>query len=146
MAMFGPKWWHHHGIKMRVEKLSQANKLLIITGSAASIRITSRTMRNDDGWYVKWEVLFDRDCKVNGQVWMATDNLRAAFGLSENSGKFGQWLIDRFGADSAEQGMYIRYKDYLNIPCPGTGHDGDPNVSILLDDKIKEAVSKLFEG
>jgi hypothetical protein len=57
----------------------------------------------------------------------------------------GEWLLDRYGGDSAAQGFYIRWRNCLNIPCPGTGHDGDPNISVTLSDDIKEAVRQLLE-
>lgn len=75
-----------------------------------------------------------------GQVEMDSCQLAAAFGLSDESGDFGDWLIERYRADSAEQRLWIRYGNQLNIPGPGTGHDGDPNISIELDGDIKKAV------
>ena len=75
---------------------------------------------------------------------MDDEHLKMAFGLSEESGKYGDWLIGRFGGESAEQGQFIRFENFLNIPCPGTGHDGDPNISIVLDDKIRDAVEHLL--
>lgn len=140
-----PTWYHHHGSKMRVEEFSKGNRLLVIAGSAASVRITRRASTVDEGWFVEWEVVQSQQVKVNGRVFFTSDDLRAAFGLSQGSGRFGNWLIEQFGADSASQGKYIRWRNYLNIPCPGTGHDGDPNVSIYIDnDEILDAVRQLL--
>jgi hypothetical protein len=32
----------------------------------------------------------------------------------------------------------------LNIPTPGTDHDGDPNVSVELDMKMAQAVKEII--
>ena len=130
---------------MRVEEFSKGNYFLVIAGSAARVRITRRAATVDEGWFVDWEVVQSQQAKVNGRVVLTSDELRAAFGLSDDSGTFGDWLIERFGADSASQGKYIRWKNFLNIPCPGTGHNGDPNVSIHFDEEIQNAVRQLLE-
>ncbi len=139
-----PIWHHHHSSKMKVRRFDQNWRILVIAGSAASVRITRVATTVDEGWYVDWEVVHSQQCKANGRVIFTSDELQAAFGLSDNSGTYGDWLISRFGAESAEQGKYIRWKDFLNIPCPGTGHDGDPNVSIEINEEIKRAVQQLF--
>jgi len=33
----------------------------------------------------------------------------------------------------------------LNIPCPGTGHDGDPNVSVYIEESIQRAIEQLLK-
>ena len=149
MHMGHPDWWHHHGTKMRVEELRP--KLLVISGSAASVKIYPKAETEDEGWYVKWKVVFSVDCQVNGRTWMSTENLECAFGLSNREGgeywdAYRNWMIDRFGGECAYQGAFIRWRDYLNIPGPGMGHDGDPNVSIDLDAEINQAVQKLISG
>ncbi|MBI2052554.1 MAG: hypothetical protein HYT38_02685 [Candidatus Sungbacteria bacterium] len=145
---YHPVWCHHHGAKMRVEQVDPQNHILIISGSAAEVTIRKASSMSPDveGWFVDWEVVQERPygTGVRGRSWFSDKDLAAAFGLSDDSGVFGDWLIDQFGADSAEQGKYIRWKGFLNIPCPGTGHDGDPNVSIHLDDEIRNAVQQLF--
>ena len=143
MGGFGiPIWCHHHGSKMRIQCFNKNESFVFIKGSAASLRII---LVPNGLWLVEWEVENGIFKKVNGSTVFTRDELRAAFGLSDDSGKFGGWLIDQYGADSAQQGVYIRWKDFLNIPCPGTGHDGDPNISIHLDDEIKIAVRQLLE-
>ncbi|MBI4119168.1 MAG: hypothetical protein HY452_02815 [Parcubacteria group bacterium] len=143
-----PIWCHHHGAKMRVSQFDQQNRILTISGSAArvTIRKASLVYRDVEGWFVDWKVIQLSPYRVGarGRSQFNDEDLAAAFGLSENSGKFGDWLIEQFGADSAEQGKYIRWRNFLNIPCPGTGQDGDPNVSIHLDDEIRNAVQQLL--
>ncbi len=142
-----PNWCHMHGSKMKIKEPHVSNSLLIITGSAASVKITRYGTIADKKWSVDWEVIQSRydNEKSSGRVIFSSDVLRAAFGLTNDSGDCGRWLINRYGADSAEQGKFIRWRNFLNIPCPGTGYDGDPNVSIHLDDEIKDAVRQLLQ-
>jgi len=137
-----PIWFHHHGLKMKVDRFDSCRKFVEIKGSAAKVIIEKS---DSDGWKVSWEVQFSKDSNVEGVILMTTDELRSAFALDNKSGPFGEWLLERFGGDSAEQGRYIRYQGYLNIPGPGTGHDGDPNVSIFLDGEVEDAVYQLIE-
>lgn len=44
----------------------------------------------------------------------------------------------------ARPGAFIRQGRYLNIPGPGTGLIGDPNISIRLKPEIVAAVSKML--
>ena len=143
-----PVWYHGHGLRMRVEQLDRQNRILIISGSAAKvvIRKASLVHPNAQGWFVDWEVVQFAPYKegVRGRTHFYDKELMAAFGTSNDSGWSGDRLIKEFGADSAEQGKYIRWKNFLNIPCPGTGNDGDPNVSIYLDEEIQKAVRQLL--
>jgi hypothetical protein len=141
-----PDWCHNHCIKMSVGKLDVSNRTLIIAGSAASVRITRVATTVDEGWYVDWEVVQSQQEKTNGRIVLSTKRLRVAFGLEQQPVSANHSFLEReYGAEAGVQGRFIRWGEYLNIPCPGTGHDGDPNVSIILSDGIKEAVRKLTE-
>lgn len=140
-----PIWYHHHGSKMKVKEVTRNPRLLIIAGSAASVRVAHRATTLFRTWDVEWKIVFGNSTGINGTAVFTSEELESAFGLSDNRGTFSDWLIERFGADSASQGKYIRWKDYLNIPCPGTGHDGDPNVSICLDEEIQNAVRQFLD-
>jgi len=141
MDFIGPIWWHPHGMKMQV-KGSDENSLTI-AGSAAKIVIT-RESGSYPGWFIDWAIQHSGTTQASGRTFFLNDELKAAFGLTDESGDYGDLLIERYGGDSANQGQYIRSNIFLNIPCPGTGHDGDPNVSIEIDDSIKRAVQKLL--
>jgi hypothetical protein len=137
-----PEWCHNHCNKMAIEKLDLGNKCLIIAGSAASVRITRVATTVDEGWFVDWEVVQSQREKAGGRVIFSTSDLRVAFGLLTERPRH-EFLEQQYGAQCAVQGTYIRWGNYLNIPCPGTGHDGDPNVSIELSEEIKDAVCRL---
>lgn len=68
----------------------------------------------------------------------------AAFGIIDLCHSSSFWMVDKYGATAARQGFFIRYQDYLCLPGPGTGRDGDSNLSILLDEEIQDWVLKLL--
>lgn len=143
-----PSWCHHHGSRMMLKTFDEESKTIIIKGPAAELMIAphdSYGKKYPGQWVLHWKIIHSRISKVQGQVFMTSLQLSWAFDLSEGTGKFGAWLIRDYGADSAEQGKYIREGRYLNIPCPGTGHDGDPNISIQLNDEICAAVKKIIK-
>lgn len=146
-----PDWYHHHGWKMDLKGLDVAGCKLIIAGSAAEVIISSTNQYKEreleSPWFVDWRVT---ECTpteeiVRGRRRFRDDHLAAAFGLSDEQFYTTPWMLHRYQGTTAAQGLFIRYEDYLNIPGPGTGHDGDPNVSILLDEKIITAVGRLLK-
>lgn len=142
-----PEWWHNHGHKMHVKELDLTARRLVIEGGA-DVTIAHNAERKDEiEWLLDWEVSQGGDELVRGRRTFTSAQLAAAFGVNDTaSGEYGEWLLDRYGGESAEQMLYIRWKDFLNIPCPGTGHDGDPNVSIFLWPETVEAVRQLLAG
>jgi len=142
-----PVWWHNHGDKMKIDGFEKDTPLsLSITGSAAQVKIfpfgNDRPVKN---WLVVWKIRHGL-AEVEGSVVLKFEKLLAAFGLSEEFREYSGWLVEQFGCDSACQGGFIRWKNFLNIPCPGTGNDGDPNVSIFISREIKDAVRKLLDN
>jgi len=142
MKEFGPVWWHHHGTKMRLVVQGIQNDFAVIQGSAAEIVIT----RAPTGWWVTWRISHGFNASVLGKAWFSYDDLARAFGLRNDIPQWGEWMIAQYGGTTAKQHSFIRYKEFLNIPCPGTGHDGDPNVSIRLDEKMKIAIQQLIDN
>lgn len=132
---------------MVVRLFDPKGEILTIEGSAA--KLTVRPFETDDllGWMLEWEVGQNLNEKATGSRFFTDTDLAYAFGLElpVSIESHSRWIIDRFGGDRASQGKYIGYKDHLNVPCPGTGYDGDPNVSILLDEKIKQSIRTLLE-
>lgn len=157
-TLFHPNWWHARGLKMRfIPEESNLIDKVVIRGSAAELKITyAGTIRRhidlsipeQHEWNIDWTV---RQCnptqeKTNGRVRFDKETILAAFGSDLSTPEWSAWLIDRFGGTCAEQGKFIRYQNFLNIPCPGTGSDGDPNISIDLDDEIRGAVLSLLDS
>ncbi len=144
-----PVWFHHHGSKINVAhlyiSLDGQHKQLILRGSAAELHISRVIIANVIYWQVEWTIVQSQIERIIGSVIMTYQTLAAAFGLGSSDNDTGQWLLDRFGGDAAKQGQFIRWANYLNIPGPGTGHDGDPNISIEVSEKILKAVGELLE-
>ena len=137
-----PTWWNTHGFQMGVRELDTKRHKLVIKGTAASLTISPSEYGN---WYLDWEIKHSIETQVNGRIQLDKEGIEAAFRLSNSKGRWGGVdLAKRFGADSAEYGHYIRKEEYLNIPGPGIGFIGDPNISIHLDEDVKGAVADLL--
>ncbi len=144
-----PIWWHNHGWKLQIKDFFK-EQLLILKSNAALLRITNGQVGIPQikGWIVEWEVVWCYPVEelARGRRIFSTQDLKAAFGLDINPHTFGQQhILDEFGGTCANQGLYIRWDKYLNIPGPGTGHDGDANISIEITREIKEAIWTLLK-
>ncbi|OGZ21141.1 MAG: hypothetical protein A2922_00305 [Candidatus Nealsonbacteria bacterium RIFCSPLOWO2_01_FULL_43_36] len=139
-----PIWWHHRGFKMKLRRSEIPSHTILIEGGAAMVLIAKGGHKS---WLIDWRVThYFPDIKVDGRTFMSNQELAGAFGLEDYISQDSEWLIERFGGSAAIQGKFIRWREYLNIPCPGTGHDGDPNVSIEIDHDIKKAVRDLLSA
>lgn len=141
-----PAWYHHHGEKMKVSEFDKEKRRLVIAGSAAKVTISAAT-KSVRWWAIDWEVvqLSPTGEIVTGRRVFTSKELAVAFDVERaKTTRHSMWLLDQYGAECAEQGKYIRWKTWLNIPCPGTSHDGDPNVSIGLKPDITAAVRELL--
>ena len=156
-----PIWWNKHGWKMRVREcytrpryssLTKGDDTkpnhLMIKGDAATVTIDEDYLR--PGYFIEWEIMRDFSFKLQtgGRIHLSAWDLARAFGLNDTNDPEGSWywdwLVRDYGATTGLQGYYVRDRNYLNIPCPGTGRDGDPNVSIRLSKEIKEAVKSII--
>jgi hypothetical protein len=140
-----PEWHHNHSRKIYVDHLDMKCRILVLEASAVTVGI--QLTLEPKGWLVEYEIKQSQLSSFKGTVWMTTGQLKSAFGLSDKYDVlFGKAVLADYGGTVAHQGKYLRYGDFLNIPGPGTGHDGDPNVSIDLSDEIKKAVAELVSG
>jgi hypothetical protein len=139
-GIIGPEWFHHYGAKMNLVEHDENS--VIIKSKVASLAV--RRSLVGSGYIIEWIIEHGPVAYARGNIWMNDSELASAFGLSDDIGEFGKWLIERFGGTTAAQGKFIRYNEYLNIPGPGTGHDGDPNISIILDDDIWGAIGHIL--
>jgi hypothetical protein len=140
-----PVWFHHHGTKMSVTyNTTHLLGLIIIESSAVILKIEKKSS-NVISWLMTMQIIHSPTQKSTNQIEFDKDNLERAFGLRDDFDEFGSSILSEYGGTTGHQGYYIRYKNYLNIPGPGTGHDGDPNVSIKLNDQIKNAIKILLD-
>ncbi|MEK9156454.1 MAG: hypothetical protein AAB360_04150 [Patescibacteria group bacterium] len=139
-----PDWWHRHGRKMRLKLAGRAE--VKIAASVASLTITRQDAARDDQprWGVVWEITHDYD-RVRGRVSMTDAELATAFGLVDSPvPPDSWWLTVVFDAGNMKVGKFIVHRDYLNISGPGTGQDGDPNISIRVDDDMRAAIIQII--
>ena len=143
-----PSWWHMHGNKVNSTKTDPQNERNQIMLESRTVEVIIDRAENDS-WRVGWRVLHQRisldSDESGGQRFFTTNELLAAFGLNEFEGP-SEGFNHEYGAHTAVPGKYIRYGRWLNIPCPGTACDGDPNVSIWVEETIQAAIIKLVES
>lgn len=142
-----PQWWHPRGREMTVAVLQPLDaRKLRLAGSAQHwtwLEIGPGHLAGTRR--VSWRVRHTTEDHAAGVVEVLESDLRRAFGLDGSWNSDADPLIFIYRADLAAPGKYIRLGPYLNIPCPGTGRNGDPNISILVTPEIQEAV-RLFLG
>lgn len=136
---FPPSWWHLHGSKLQPTLITDGQ--VHFEGSAASIRITKN---NADSCFVEYRIVWSANTGVTGKVYIPFNMLASAFGLTDQVGKFGKGFVEEYEATAAEQGEFIRKNQFLNIPGPGTGHDGDPNISIQITKQVIDAIKSFI--
>lgn len=132
-----PAWYHMHGSEIRVKEVDLEKHVFVLASNSAEVMIRRH---RSQGWELEYEIRQPDGSKTEGKIWMCTYDLKAAFRISDECYEiWGASVLQRHGGDVAHEGKYIRFEKYLNIPGPGTGDNGDPNVSICVDDYIKEA-------
>ncbi len=142
-----PSWFNSHGMKMETQKPGPFNggqcDLIIGNGVVAFVRISRVDKRPK--YLVDWRVIHSGGLDTpytGGRIEIDRTELVQMFRISdEHTEDTDQWLIERYGGTVATQGKFLRSGKYLNIPCPGTGHDGDPNISVFVTDEIRNAVT-----
>jgi hypothetical protein len=145
----GPSWWHRHGYKARVAKLDLELPKLVIDSTTTKLTIGPGPSADRQWWNVDWSITHHLNgwnwVQAQGQTLFSRNELAVAFGLTEQPcSRASAWLVDQYGADAGEQGVFVRMGNHLNIPGPGTGHDGDTNISIYVDQAMQEAVKHLL--
>lgn len=136
-----PAWWHKRGLHMK--ETPPSDGALVAESGSAELLIYNI---GRDSCVVQWEIVHIVGLSsVEGKTRMGYKDLIVAFdldpqGLAKTSGD-ADWLKERYDADVAVPGMFIRKGDYLNIPAPGSGCDGDPNLSMKLTEAIKARVA-----
>ena len=144
-----PDWFQSHGGKMRIEVFDIKKKRLVLAGSAAWLSIYRLRRRDPDGrWLIRWGITHSPTNEVRGRLVMDDMLMIMAFNLRNCKVLFRPSLHHTLpqiqDADTAVASRFIRKGPFLNIPCPGTGYAGDPNVSVLIRDDMREAVRQLL--
>ncbi len=148
-----PSWWSAKGINMKVDGVVlERGKHPIVNiaiGSAARVSIFQCGSRRGD-FEVQYHIEHCDGSHSAGNIIMDRADLARAFGLINGFGQgfsHGGAALREMGyeLDAASQGKYVRLGDYLNIPHPGTGLVGDPNVSVEIKPEMKSAIQALLD-
>jgi hypothetical protein len=142
-----PQWWHPHGRKIDVKgsDLSSIDRFVILGSNTTevSVKPVHKSYRSDS-WLLEWKITHgsSTEGESSGFRIMNTKELFAAFGLNNFIGDDPSF--NKFhGAHSAKPGVYARVGRHLNIPCPGSASDGDPNISIWVEETIQTEIFEL---
>lgn len=145
-----PNWFYPKDCEMSVRSFRPRKRILVIGWGGHSLTIKPAPIEQGDPeeWEVSWEITLASlwsDEATRGLRRLDINELCAAFRLSEDRDPVSDLpLIERYSATDGVEGKFIRFGQCLNIPCPGTGYLGDPNLSILVTDEIRDAVRKLL--
>jgi len=128
--------------------LPEKGKLELCVAGRSTLLINPYDSKSREHWLVEWSVLERAypNWMTNGRRLLSIQDLSAAFGQTNAHTLQDAEFIARFEADAGKIGLYLRKGDYLNIPGPGTGELGDPNLSLVLTSEIKESVLKIIRG
>lgn len=133
-----PAWFHHKGRYAKMRQADRRESMLLIGSDVAHTIVQPNSPQE---WLITW-VITHASGQVKGSYIFDHEQLAAAFGLVEHYGE-PAWL-SHYDADAGEQGLFIRRGNFLNIPCPGTGHDGDPNISIFVLGVMRDHIRALL--
>lgn len=145
-----PCWWNPPGAKFfraSIYENDSPERMLILATEKGSCTITKDPNIAAEGWIIVSKIIHTPESWSECRIWMHERDLKVAFDLSdEHTCEVGQDLIDRFGADFAHYGRYIRWGDFLNLPGPGTGRPGDANLSIFITGRIQKAIKNFRDS
>lgn len=145
-----PAWFHDYGklVYPTFNPLFAGDRLRLTTRST---HVTIRKSSRPGLWQVTWTIYrqnpyklkeAEKD-KVEGivtltkqELYLAFDSLLGNFGTGGSNPEF----TEQHGLTAGIQGKYARKGPYLNIPCMGTGKEGDPNASVLISRKVSDAL------
>jgi hypothetical protein len=140
-----PLWWHKYGQSVTIlDELTPPSTEMTLTSGSCHVKISKG--RNRSTWAVRWIIYAKGSDKVDGFRTFNTSELRLAFGLvTFGNGGSDPVFVRKNLVTAGVPGKYIRLGQHLNIPCKGTGEDGDPNASIIVSDAVSKAVARFIE-
>lgn len=167
IRQFFPVWWHHHGSKIPSRPTAVTENSLTWQASAAYLTLTwvecEPTQPHSPEfplrhycWWLEYQIIWGGCERVKAVIRPCTETLRVMFGLQRHfTDRFdiilANQIIQQYGGTTAKQGRFIRWDSdtqpgvsHVNIPHPGFGHDGDPNLSVAVDDEMRQVVAKFI--
>jgi hypothetical protein len=142
-----PVWWHKNAFDFSTKVVGL--KLQLSSPNAIRISIIHvdklKAYPGMSGWRLDYAIYRNEEWFVKGRIELTTDELRSAFGIINVTDQKSEWLLERYGGSSASVGKWIRWQYFLNLPGPGTGEDGDANVSVNAGVCVREAVNAFIQ-
>ena len=140
-----PSWAHYASARVYIVFNRQGKKCLTISSGSCHLKIRPI----GDGkrkWEVRW-IMFDKGPgnEVYGTRIFNPVELATAFDLHRDLVKTDDLFTAHYNAEYGIPGKFIRKGQFLCIPCPGTGVDGDPNMSIFLFPFIKQNITEFIK-
>ncbi len=135
-----PAWFHRHGDKLAIEHFDHEKLELTLSSTAARLTITPH---GKGQFLVRWRIINSKSESAEGVIVFSQDRLKAAFMQSIALPPEHTMFLANHDATDGVPGYFIRRGRFLNIPCPGTAYDGDPNLSIFVTDDIMEKVKAI---
>ncbi len=137
-----PRWYHKHGSKVVV--VNANNQQVQLRTNALHLYIYKITNENVMTFRISW-ILNHAWGESRGNLNHVNKNmLLCMFTMEYQEPSDVPQFLKEYGCDAGVQGKFIRSKNFLNIPCPGTAEDGDPNVSINVTPKVEQAIRILI--
>lgn len=147
-----PGWWNPQGHAIKV-----GTSGTVLTGEKADLALQSkesldafikiRQVYSRDKYTLAWRVNhsggFDTPYTA-GSIEVNSNDLKLMFAFLDGAEEGSAWMLRQYGGTAAVQGKFLRHNRYLNIPGPGTGEDGDANISIFVSDEIMMAVRDML--
>jgi hypothetical protein len=141
-----PVWWNQRGAHMRLDRVDPTR--LVIQNESKTAQLTINPTL--DKWRVSLRLQHGPGWQMATTLLLSTEEVRAAFALSNTptEGTAALQHICKFSGgecDTGEFGKFVRWDYFLNLPCAGTGEDGDPNLSLYLSPEIVAAVDQFLQ-
>jgi hypothetical protein len=144
-----PSWWTDKGVGMTILLKDHKDFTLSVSsrGHSASLEIVyDGNDEISEEYYKVSSTVIHNYGSSEGMVYLEQADIQKAFGLSDGMSRDGVIFAERCGyhASAAEPGRYFRFGRYLNLPHPGMGIPGDPNLSMFISDEVARAVYDLL--
>jgi hypothetical protein len=150
-ARLVPDWWSPKGFEMhlayRDDQRIVIERTILVKNVRRSVARIEVERADGLGWIVVWRIDFPNGVEFSaGKRIMTDQDLAAAFGLDDYIAPNSEEMAGVWDLSAAKQGCFVRQEEFLNIPCRGTGDDGDPNISLEITTEIKKAISALLSS
>jgi hypothetical protein len=132
--------WFCAGHKFTIQIEDEKNHLLSLRNGSAHLSIMPA---GDAGWLMKYHNNLSAESDglssfLEGRVYLDTSAIRSVFGLPPQN------RTEEHQDEARIRSQFIRSGNFLNVPGPGSGQEGDANISIYITQEIKDAVMRLL--